>query len=324
MPKAYKVASGEQNPGRERDEDAELDYLRKRGPSSLALAPMSAERHYGAAVLLPALAVALFEFIRHQLAHEILPGWLGHGWAGNVLGALVVAGVVYGFVRFFAGVIGRSAAEAARAHREAAVIVERQRIAREMHDGVAQALFYLAVKLREVDGMLPATGADLAREELREAARNLNEAYGQVREAITDLKEQADLEDFGEAVRRAAPHGSQRIGLGVECRVEGEPDLPARSRQHLLAIVQEAVANARRHGKLRTVSVVAKSEPPPFSHPGSGEGGDLRECRGLLQPKEAALLVGIRKSREFRSEYNGGGCFGVATVCPPELGNPRS
>ena len=177
-----------------------------------------------------------------------------------MLSALVVAGVVYGFVRFFAGAIGRSAADAARAHGEAAVLVERQRIARDMHDNVAQALFYLAVKLREVDGMLPATGAGPARDELREAARNLNEAYGQVREAITDLKEQADLENFGAAVRRTAQHASERFGLRVECRVEGEPGLPARSAQHLLAIIQEAVANARRHGKVRTVSVVAKEE----------------------------------------------------------------
>lgn len=140
------------------------------------------------AVLLPALFVMAFEFIRHQWLGSMLPFWLGHGWQGNLMGSLVVAGTVYGFVYLFARRIQRSAAETARAREEAAVIVERQRIAREMHDRVAQTLFYLTVKLREVDGSLPPEGAEAAREELREAQSNLKETYGQVREVVADLK----------------------------------------------------------------------------------------------------------------------------------------
>ncbi|MCA1729172.1 MAG: histidine kinase [Actinobacteria bacterium] len=55
-----------------------------------------------------------------------------------------------GFVRIFVGISHNLALEVTRSREEAAIVVERQRIAREMHDSVAQALFYLAVKLREV------------------------------------------------------------------------------------------------------------------------------------------------------------------------------
>ncbi len=109
-------------------------------------------------VLLPAGAVGVSEFLRHQwLAHNF-SGSLAEGWVGNVLGAVVVAGVVYGFVSVLGGLIQNSARETARAREQAAVLSERQRLAREMHDGVAQTLFYLGANLREVRA-LPGSGA---------------------------------------------------------------------------------------------------------------------------------------------------------------------
>lgn len=60
------------------------------------------------AVLLPALSVGLFEFLRHQWLASVLPEWLGNGRLGNVAGAFVVAVVVYLFVRFFTGVLQES------------------------------------------------------------------------------------------------------------------------------------------------------------------------------------------------------------------------
>ena len=105
------------------------------------------------AVLLPTFSIGLFEFLRHQLLEPVLPEWLSDGWLGNVAGVFVVAAIVYVFVRFFGDVLQESAVEVAQAREEAAVAVERQRIAREMHDSIAQTLFYLTVKLREVDDL---------------------------------------------------------------------------------------------------------------------------------------------------------------------------
>src|SRR3954462_1036942 len=80
------------------------------------------------AVLLPALYVGLFEFLRHQWLEPILPGWLSIGWLGNMMAGLVVAALVYIFVRFFTNKLQESASELSRACEEAAVVVERQRI----------------------------------------------------------------------------------------------------------------------------------------------------------------------------------------------------
>jgi len=60
------------------------------------------------AVLLLALSVGLFEFLRHQWLASVLPEWLGNGRLGNVAGAFVVVVVVNLFVRFFTGVLQES------------------------------------------------------------------------------------------------------------------------------------------------------------------------------------------------------------------------
>lgn len=211
------------------------------------------------AVLLPTFAIGSFEFLRHQLLAPVLPNWLGFGWFGNVIGTLVVAAVVFGFVRFFASSLSELTAEAARAREEAAVVMERQRIAREMHDGVAQTLFYLNAKLREVEGLVAAGDGEQARKELRTVEGDVLDAHRQVRTVISDLKEHAGAEDLGSAVRRTVAELADRLDVRVSCDLDGRATVPASSRQHLLAIIHEALANAHRHGRARSAAVRLKT-----------------------------------------------------------------
>jgi signal transduction histidine kinase len=201
------------------------------------------------AVGLPTLAIGLFEFLRHQWLSHALPGWLAEGWAGNALGALVVGCVVFGFVRLFAGLLRRSAIEAMGAREEAAVALERQRVAREMHDNVAQTLFYLGANLREVGTLVESGEKDDAMAELGTVEAHLKEAHAQVRAVISDAdRRDGGPEDLRESVRRTAAGISERLDMRVECRTEGRPSLPPPATDHVLAIVHEALTNAHRHG----------------------------------------------------------------------------
>ncbi len=207
------------------------------------------------AVLLPTLSVGLFEFLRHEWLASVLPGWLGTGWQGNVVGTLVVATVVYVFVSFFTNALQEAALEATRAREEAAVAVERRRIARETHDGIAQALFYLTVKLREAEDLVAAGEGEEARGELRAAREETKAAHHRVRAVVADLRKQAELEDFDEAVRRTTTELAEQLGVRVTCEIVGRAALPVSSRQHVLAIIQEALVNAHRHGRARRAAV---------------------------------------------------------------------
>lgn len=211
------------------------------------------------AVVLPALAVGLYEFLRHQWPGPLFPGWFGAGWAGNALATLVVAGVVYAFVRAFASMLQASALEVARAREQATVAMERQRIAREMHDGVAQALFYLRITLRNVSSLVAAGETGKALSELRTVEEHVEDVRGRVRTTVADLNRQAELVYFDDAVRHTVSRTAKRLGLQAVCEAEGSSLLPASTQKHLLAIIQEALTNAHRHGRPRRVRVSVRT-----------------------------------------------------------------
>ncbi len=242
------------------------------------------------AIAFPAVLVGAFEFIRHHWLEPYLPGV-----RGNVLAALLVAAAVYGFVRYFTGVVARTEQELGRARAEAAVLAERQRIAREMHDGVAQALFHLRVRLAEIEEQA-ARGA-LA--EVRRGAARLREqvsaAYEEVRGVVADLKRQAGSEDPAEALRREATRVADELHLDLTLELAGLPRLGGEALPHLLAIVSEAMANARRHGGATAVAVTGGRRRLAVAD--NGRGFDPRRPAGAgfglaIMAERAAMLGG--------------------------------
>lgn len=256
---------------------------------------MSYRRIQWLAVLLPAAALGLWESVRHALLERLLPGALG-----NLAGALVVAAGAYTFVRVFMGLVERSAREAAAAREQAAVMGERQRIAREMHDGVAQALFYLNVKLGELEQLLAAGRTAEAAERLQTVRANLEETGRRVRSAIADLKP-AEAEPLAAALRRLLDGRQLRSGATLQVCVTGDAVVPGPVREHLLAIVQEALINADKHAGATRLRVQASLGPGAirlqisdngrgFAVPVPGPGGG----HGLTIMAERARLAGGR------------------------------
>ena len=194
------------------------------------------------AVVLPALFVGLFEFIRHQWLEPMLPTALG-----NVTDALIVAWIVYIFVQIFIRLIRRSVMEVTQAREESVAIAERQRIAREMHDSIAQSLFYMGAELHEVENLVLSGQSEEAHSEVRTVREEIRATDHKIRAVIADLRQQDELEDFGAEVRRTTTEFAQRLGMKVTFEIIGSVALPVSSRQHVLAIIQEALINAHRH-----------------------------------------------------------------------------
>ncbi|HEY3364292.1 MAG TPA: sensor histidine kinase [Symbiobacteriaceae bacterium] len=210
---------------------------------------MSTKRIGWLAVSLPAMMVLLFEYMRHNFLESFLSMS-----AGNVVTAALAAAAMYGFVQLFKRLLERSAEEVAKARADKAIILERQRIAREMHDSVAQALFYLSVKLRDTETLVHSGDQKAACAEIQAMQGYTNEAYHLVKAVIADLKKQEEEQDLREAIRCVVAQASARLGLQVSCDVAGTT-LTTVSQRHLLAIIQEALLNAHRHGRAHKADV---------------------------------------------------------------------
>jgi signal transduction histidine kinase len=146
-------------------------------------------------------------------------------------------------------------ANAYRQSEELAITEERARIAREVHDGVAQSLAFSALKLDLVAKLLERDPATAARE-LSEATATVREMIKEIRRAIFALRP-VDLERYGflETLRRYTVDFGQQNGLTIELDLEPLPQLSMKSEAVLFRIFQEAMHNVAKHAGASRVSV---------------------------------------------------------------------
>ena len=122
---------------------------------------------------------------------------------------------------------------------QAAVLEERQRIACELHDGVAQELAYLARNLESLDGSADEDGLDRLR-------RAVERARLESRRVISATAPPGS-EPFEVTLAEAVTEVAERYHVKLELDIAPDIRLPAPRREAFVRIACEAVANAARH-----------------------------------------------------------------------------
>jgi signal transduction histidine kinase len=143
--------------------------------------------------------------------------------------------------------------------RELGAARERLRIAHEMHDGLAQVLAYVNTKAQVVREYLRQGRADEAQKHLDEFAEAARGLYGDVRQQILELRTTrpeesglvASIADYVKGWR-------QQTGVDVELTLPPAIELVIDAQRQLLRIVQEALANVRKHAGATQVRVVVE------------------------------------------------------------------
>jgi signal transduction histidine kinase len=138
--------------------------------------------------------------------------------------------------------------ELAEAEREAGRLAERGRLAREIHDTLAQGLISIVLLLEATEDALPPASAT-ARRHLEQALRTARENLGEARRLIWELRpESLATASLGEALQRQVQRLGEETGIAASATVTGRPrQLPADTEVALLRIAQEALANVRKH-----------------------------------------------------------------------------
>jgi signal transduction histidine kinase len=129
-----------------------------------------------------------------------------------------------------------------------AVLEERRRVARDLHDGLAQELAFIVTQSRR----LSRTQDRNALDSITVAAER---ALDESRRAILALTQTHD-EPLAVVLADTARELTTRAGLRLECELEDGIDVPPATREALVRIVREALTNAARHGR----GTVAKVE----------------------------------------------------------------
>ena len=196
---------------------------------------------------------------------------------GEGLIALFLYGSLYAFIGAFAGALARAdtarresqtlLAELQQTHEqlreyalraeELAVVEERNRLAREMHDTLGHRMTVAAVQLEAAERLIPsdperaASMVGTVREQVREALSELRSTVAALRTPI-----EADLQ-LRSSLRRMIAHFEEATGLTVhQVLPEEMPDLPNSHRLALYRTAQEALTNIQRHAEANQVWLV--------------------------------------------------------------------
>lgn len=180
---------------------------------------------------------------------------------------------------------------------------ERARLAREIHDGLAQDLWYAKLKqarLAQVGHF--GSEAQVLSDEVGTA---IDAALAEARDAVAALREGSGSGPLLDMLERQVGDFSDRFALQAELSVEGPPpELGPRAEAELLRIVQEALTNARRHADATVVRVtVSNGEQLRIVVSDNGKGFRPSETAGgfgLDSMRQRAAIIGA--SLVVRSE----------------------
>jgi signal transduction histidine kinase len=144
------------------------------------------------------------------------------------------------------------AIENARLYEQAqalAVLEERQRLARELHDSVSQALYGISLGAHTARTLLERDPGKLA-EPLGYVLSQAETALMEMRALIFELRpESLETEGLVAALSRQAVALHARHGIEVSAELGDEPDLPLKVKQELYRFAQEALHNTVKHAR---------------------------------------------------------------------------
>jgi signal transduction histidine kinase len=181
-----------------------------------------------------------------SFAFELLPHFYETAWFRYFCAALAAAGI-WGLYNLRLRQIRQ---------RFSLVLEERGRLAREIHDTLAQGFVGISSQLDAVALTLHGH-VELARKHLDLARKMARHSLTEARRSVMDLRASAlEGQDLPAALSEAAPQWTAGSPVEIRVDVEGENrPLPEETEQHLLRIAQEAVTNAVKHAHASQVRI---------------------------------------------------------------------
>ena len=187
--------------------------------------------------------------------------------------------------------------------RHTAVLEERTRIARELHDTLLQGFVGVSSQLSVVASQFQTT-PEIAERHLDVARKMVRHSVTEARRAVQNLRHETDDKSFAASLEEMLHRVTEGKSIETEFKISGgeKPfDFASDDAYQILCIAEEAVVNAIKHSHARKISIVCRNEAPEFKLEIADDGAGfdtnnafstLNGHFGLLGMKERAEKVG--------------------------------
>jgi signal transduction histidine kinase len=174
-----------------------------------------------------------------------------------------------------------------------AVLDERTRLAREIHDGLAQTLAFLKIEAGRMQTYISEGELDAITPKLQACYQTLSDAYLDARQAIDNLRRVPD-EKLGDWLRATATDFQTLTGMTVDVsNVRLAHEFSPVVKAQLIRIVQEALTNVRKHAQACTLTLSAAEQEDEAVFEVSDNG-----CGFSPEDAQPASQYGLRSMRE--------------------------
>jgi len=200
---------------------------------------------------IPVLTIGLWEYVRHEYLLSYISMELGN-WLAPVIVFLVS---ILLLTQLFS-MIERNQEELNQSKAMQAAMEEREKLARELHDGIAQSLFLLNVQVDQIANRKETEGPRYDR--LKE---NVHRTNSYVRQAIANLRYPPDPASIPwlQSIHSLIDELEQETGLFFSLQWNlPESVLLAKDKIELLAIIREALLNIHKHAEAKRVRIEMK------------------------------------------------------------------
>jgi signal transduction histidine kinase/sugar lactone lactonase YvrE len=224
-----------------------------------------------------------------SFAFQLLPHYYETAWF-RYLCVIAAAAMIWGLFRLRVRQIRE---------RFALVLEERARLAREIHDTLAQGFVGISSQLDAV-ALTLRDHADLAAKHLELARKMARHSLTEARRAVMDLRDSAlEGQELTSALSEAARQWTAGSPVRVQVDVSGNGrKLPEEMEQNLLRIAQEAVTNTVKHARANQVRIRLDVEPRQLSMIVSDDGAGFEQTEAFSEVGGHFGLLGMRERAE--------------------------
>ncbi|WP_274364420.1 sensor histidine kinase [Paenibacillus thermotolerans] len=243
-------------------------------------------------ILIPTFIIGGFEFVRHEFLTHLFSME-----AGNVIITLLTLMFSYLFSLWMFRTIEQKNRQLADEKARSAVYEERERLARELHDNIAQIVFFMNVKMKQG--------------KMEEASAALSDIDHHLRQAIFNLRSSPEESlSFEDRIAKWLNEWSATAGIDVSTEIRLPPRCFSTSEEvQLFAIVQEAFMNIRKHSQANNAAIRFRADSESWSMEIEDDGIGITN---ISNENKYGLLMMKKRASDLHAAFdmmnrNGGG-----------------